>query len=498
MVPENNIANGGAASATELLDLSEVKVDPAWAMRVPSTLALRRQVLAFAMVDDHVCVAHSKPIDAGCATALKKHLKLPLKTYVAEPVSLKETLARLYSMREEASSRVPGAEESDSAVSLCDELLSAAMMQQASDLHIDPSETETLVRIRVDGDLHDYRPIPRSMHNAMVSRFKVLSGMDIAERRAPQDGRFRREGNDGKHIDIRVASLPTRHGERMTLRFLAAQTESLTLERLGMCGQDLGRFAHAISRPHGMVLITGPTGSGKSTTLYAGLRRLVSEGAFNVITIEDPIEYEMERVGQVEVDSADKVSFSKALRSVLRHDPDIVMIGEIRDAETADVAIKASLTGHLVLSTIHTNNAASAVTRLVDMGVDRFLIAATLRLAVAQRLVRRLCSKCRQPRPLTEAEAIALGVPDRSGETVYDAGGCHFCANRGYIGRLGLFELLSMDQSLSSLVANGADETALIQAGKTNGMRALSDDGLEKILEGQTSPKELLSAVTLW
>ncbi|MEL7338811.1 MAG: GspE/PulE family protein, partial [Planctomycetota bacterium] len=316
-------------------------------------------------------------------------------------------------------------------------------MQGASDLHIDPAETETLVRIRVDGDLRDYRPIPASIHTAMISRFKVLAGMDIAEKRAPQDGRFRREGNDGGQIDIRVASLPTRHGERMTLRFLAAQTESLTLERLGMAPTALDQFAHAIGRPHGMILITGPTGSGKSTTLYAGLRKLVAEGSFNIITIEDPIEYEMERVGQVEVDSADKVSFSKALRSVLRHDPDIVMVGEIRDGETADVAIKAALTGHLVLSTIHTNNAASAVTRLADMGVDRFLVAATLRLAVAQRLVRRLCRHCRKARPLEEAEAIALGHPDRAGATVYDAAGCHFCADRGYVGRLGVFELLS-------------------------------------------------------
>jgi len=482
----------------ERLDLSEVKVDPAWAMRVPSALALRRQVLAFALVDGHVCVAHAKLIDAGCIAALKKHLRMPLRTFLAEPQSLKATLARLYTLGNESSSRVSGGDETESAVSLCDELLSAAMMQQASDLHIDPAEHETLVRIRVDGDLRDYRPIPAALHNAMVSRFKVMSGMDIAERRAPQDGRFRREGNDGSHIDIRVASLPTRHGERMTLRFLAAQTESLTLERLGMAGPDLEKFAHAISRPHGLVLITGPTGSGKSTTLYAGLRKMVAEGSFNVITIEDPIEYEMDRVGQVEVDSADKVSFSKALRSVLRHDPDIVMIGEIRDAETADVAIKAALTGHLVLSTIHTNNAASAVTRLVDMGVDRFLIAATLRLAVAQRLVRRLCKKCRNARPLTEAEAIAIGRVGRAGETVYDAAGCHFCADRGYIGRLGVFELLSMDQSLSSSVASGADEAAIVAAARKSGMSQLSDDGFAKLLDGSTSPHELLSAVTLW
>ncbi|MEM6692304.1 MAG: GspE/PulE family protein [Planctomycetota bacterium] len=482
----------------ERLDLNEVKVDPAWAMRVPAALALRRQVLAFAVVDGHVCVAHAKPIDSGCVAALKKHVGKPIRPFLAEPQSLKDTLSRLYKLDQEPAARVSGGDDSESAVSLCDELLSAAMMQQASDLHIDPAEQETLVRIRVDGDLRDYRPISASMHSAMISRFKVLSGMDIAERRAPQDGRFRREGNDGSPIDIRVASLPTRHGERMTLRFLAAQTESLTLGKLGMAPEALGQFAHAIARPHGMILITGPTGSGKSTTLYAGLRKLVADGSYNVITIEDPIEYEMKRVAQVEVDAADKVSFSKALRSVLRHDPDIVMIGEIRDAETADVAIKAALTGHLVLSTIHTNNAASAVTRLADMGVDRFLVAATLRLAVAQRLVRRLCSKCHIPRPMTEAEAVALGHPEKAGATVYDPAGCHFCADRGYIGRLGIFELLSMDEKLSSLIANGADEASLMATSREAGMKFLSDDGLEKLLSGSTSPAELLSAVTLW
>ncbi len=482
-------------TAGERLDLTEVKVDPAWAMRVPGSLAVRRQVLAFAKVGDEVCVAHSKPLDSGCLAALKKHLRHSLKLFLAEPESLRETLSRLYSLREDAK---PDADDGESAVALCDELMNAALMLQASDLHIDPQQHDVLIRIRADGDLRDYRPIPLAMLSSMISRFKVLAGMDIAEKRAPQDGRFRREVAGGKHIDIRVASMPTRHGERMTLRFLAAQTESLTMERLGMSDRDLQQFNAAIERPHGLILITGPTGSGKSTTLYAGLRRLVTGGSYNIITIEDPIEYEMERVGQVEVDTADKVSFSKALRSVLRHDPDIVMIGEIRDGETADVAIKAALTGHLVLSTVHTNSAASAVTRLADMGVDRFLIAATLRLCVAQRLVRRLCRQCRKPRPLTEAEARMLNQPGQAGVTVYDAGGCHLCAARGYVGRLGVFELLAMDEELSQLVAAGADEVKLMQTAQKNGANRLSDDGFQKLLDGRTSPDELLSAVSLW
>ncbi|QGJ68951.1 General secretion pathway protein GspE [Planctomycetales bacterium 10988] len=489
--------NPSDLSSKALLDLNEVRIDPAWAMRVPSTLALRRQVIAFSFVDEHVCIAHAKPLDSACMGALQKHLKKPLRLFQAEPDSLRETLKRIYS--NQASTQVRSTtEEGETAVALCDELLNAAMMQQASDLHLDPGPNETLIRLRVDGVLHDYRPLPAAAHAGMISRFKVLANMDIAERRAPQDGRFRFETGDNRIIDIRVASLPTRHGERMTLRFLASQTESLTLERLGMEASDLERFNESILRPHGMILITGPTGSGKSTTLYAGLRRLISQGSYNVITIEDPIEYEMERVGQVEVDSSDKVSFSKALRSVLRHDPDIVMIGEIRDHETADVAIKSALTGHLVMSTVHTNSAASAITRLADMQIDRFLIAATIRMAVAQRLVRKLCRHCRKPRPLTEAEAIALGHPDAAGSEVFDAGGCHFCANHGYVGRLGLFEMLVIDQELSRMISSGADEATLTEAATERGMRRLTEDGLQKLLEGKTSVKEVLAGVSSW
>ena len=242
---------------------------------------------------------------------------------------------------------------------------------------------------------------------------------------SPQDGGFtHRFGQSDQSIDVRLASLPTKYGERMTVRLLALQTESLTLERLGMSERDLVCFSEAIEKPHGLILLTGPTGSGKTTTLYAALRRLIGGRELNVITIEDPIEYGISGVAQVEVDTADKVTFGKALRSVLRHDPDVVMIGEIRDAETADVAIKAALTGHLVFSTLHTNSAPSVVTRLVDMGVERYLIAATLRLAVAQRLVRRLCARCRRERELLPSEAAALGNPAAAGAAVYEPAGC--------------------------------------------------------------------------
>ncbi len=265
-----------------------------------------------------------------------------------------------------------------------------------------------------------------------------------------------------------------------------------------MLQRNLEVYSHSYAKPHGMILLTGPTGSGKTTTLYAALRKLIAQDEWNIVTIEDPIEYGIPGVAQVEVDSADKVSFGKALRSVLRHDPDIVMIGEIRDYETADVAIKASLTGHLVLSTLHTNSAASVITRLSDMGVDRYLTAATLRLAVAQRLVRQLCVHCRKPRELAAQEALALGHAEAAGCTVYEPAGCLYCANRGYRGRLGLFELLPVDEELSRSVARGAEEAEIVAYARQQQLSRLVDDAFEKVTSGVTTVRDAISAVTLW
>jgi type IV pilus assembly protein PilB len=335
--------------------------------------------------------------------------------------------------------------------------------------------------------------------SGVLSRFKVLAGMDIAEKRAPQDGGFKHQyGRSGDKVDIRVATIPTRHGERMTVRLLALQMESLSLERLGFGERDLAIVEAALARPHGMILLTGPTGAGKSTTLNAAIRRLMAAENLNILTVEDPIEYEIRGVGQVEVDAADKVSFTKALRSVLRQDPDVVMIGEIRDQETADIAVKAALTGHLVFSTLHTNSAASVVTRLVDMGLERFLVAATLRLAVAQRLVRQLCPRCRSARPLTVPEAAALAHPELAGKTAYDPAGCVYCGGKGFIGRLGLFELLPLDEEWSRMIADGADESALIRRMRELKVPTLQEDGIAKLLSGWTCPRDVIAAVTAW
>ncbi|MBL9095115.1 MAG: type II/IV secretion system protein [Planctomycetaceae bacterium] len=500
-------ARSGAAK--NLLDMDQVRVDPNCALRVPPALALRRQVLPFAVVEGQVFVACADEADSGALQAVQRLFEQPVQAQGAEPESLKRALTRIYGDGKGSSAVIvptrgridPRSAEADSkdSTGLCDELLHAAIVRQASDVHIDPYEETMQVRFRVDGQLEKYRKFPIALHNGLVSRFKVLGGMDIAEKRAPQDGRFSHKfGPTGQAVDIRVATLPTKYGERMTLRLLALQTESLTLERLGMNARDLSTFEDAINKPHGMILLTGPTGSGKTTTLYAALRKLIAHDEWNIVTIEDPIEYGIQGVAQVEVDSADKVSFSKALRSVLRHDPDVVMIGEIRDRETADVAIKASLTGHLVLSTLHTNSAASVITRLSDMGVDRYLTAATVRLAVAQRLVRRLCKHCRKPRELTAAEALALDHPEAVGATVYEPVGCMYCANRGYCGRLGVFELLPIDEPLARKIADGAEEAEIIAHTREHKVPRLTDDTLEKLMQGLTTPRDALSAVTVW
>jgi len=492
----------------ELLNLDEVRIDPLWAMKVPSTLALRRQVLPFAAVDGRVYVACANAEDRAALEAVERCVGLPVCPQAADPASLRRTLNRVFGPGTQTaptapararSSEASGDESGEDAVALCDELMHAALVRQASDIHIDPEEKHVQIRLRVDGVLERYRTFPTTALSGVISRFKVLGGMDIAEKRAPQDGGFtHRFGQTNQAIDVRLASLPTKYGERMTVRLLALQTESLTLERLGMSQRDLASFSNAIDKPHGLILLTGPTGSGKTTTLYAALRRLIAGQELNVITIEDPIEYGIAGVAQVEVDTADKVTFGKALRSVLRHDPDVVMIGEIRDAETADVAIKAALTGHLVFSTLHTNSACSAVTRLVDMGVQRYLIAATLRLAVAQRLVRRLCARCRRQRELLPSEAAALGNPDAAGQVVYEPAGCLYCANRGLVGRLGLFELLPVDESVSRHIVDGADEAALAGEIRRRGIPRLVDDALSKLYEGQTTVQEVLTAVTVW
>lgn len=496
--------------STELLDLDHVRIDPAWALRMPPEVAQRRHVLPLCKIDDTVIVASTAPLDPATERIVTNYVKHPYSVQLTTADSLKRACTRVFqrtlfeqpisdSAKEGRAEATDATHTSLDVVALCDEILGAAILRGASDIHLIPTAEQLLVHLRVDGELENYRQLPALAHSGIVSRLKVLAGMDIAERRAAQDGRIRsRIGGHSAPIEMRVATLPTRYGERMTLRILGTQNGQLSLPSLGLRDQDLTTFTSATSRPHGLILLTGPTGSGKSTTLYVAIEQLLRTRGGNVITIEDPIEYEIAGASQVEIDPADKISFSKALRSLLRHDPDVVMIGEIRDSETANIAVKASLTGHLVFSTLHTNNAAGVVTRLIDLGVEPFLVAATLRLSMAQRLVRRLCPHCRQPRTMTQAEAQVLGQPHLVGATVYEPQGCVQCAGRGTNGRIGLFELMPGNESLAQLISAGRDEQTLVAHAQEHGFQSLVDDGVAKLLDGTTSVSEVTQAVLNW
>jgi type II secretory ATPase GspE/PulE/Tfp pilus assembly ATPase PilB-like protein len=482
----------------DLLNADKLSVDPNLALRVPANLALRRLMLPFAMAEKKVLVACADPNDRAGLEAIERYLAAPVLARRAEIESLKRALARVYPDPAVAPIRAGGAarapEADDDAIGITDEILRFAVLRQASDIHLEPRRDILRIRLRVDGQLEELRRIPASRASGLISRLKVLSGMDIAEKRAPQDGAFTWSsgtGRDRPSVDIRAASVPVKHGERMTLRLLNQQAAGLTLEKLGMSRADMQSFGHAIASPHGMLLINGPTGSGKSTTLYAAIREM-DRDKLNIVTVEEPVEYEMEDISQVSVDTAEKITYAKALRSVLRHDPDVVMIGEIRDLDIADVAIKAGLSGHLVLSTLHTNSAPGAITRLIDMGVQPYLVAATLRLSAAQRLVRRLCADCRVARPLARPEAVALGVPQAAGQTIYQPAGCPLCANRGYAGRIGVYEIMVVDEELTGLISSNASEQKIREVAVFKGMRSLRQDAAEKVLAGITSVNEAI------
>lgn len=487
------------------LDLTQIKIDPSWALLIPPSLAVRRQIMPLCLLDGEVWVACRNPSDLSALRVLARHIPHPLRPVAATHESLQEVFRKIFgdlesAMRQNlpATLATSGTGETEDAATLCDGILRSALMRQASDVHVNPASDGLQIRFRVDGRLEDFARHPPALYAPIVNRLKVMSRLDIAEKRAPQDGGFRfQPSGDFSPVDIRTASLPSRHGERLTLRLLSSDSSRFSLDSLGFSPDQRDIFTRALDYPHGMLLVTGPTGSGKSTSLYSGIRHLLASRDLNIITIEDPVEYEMAGVIQSEVErKGEKLSFASALRSVLRHDPDVIMLGEIRDAETASLAIKASLTGHLVLSTLHTNTAAGAVTRLVDLGIDPFLVSAVLRLTASQRLVRRLCPRCHVPRPLTREEAQLLGCPEKEGTTVYEPGGCLHCAGRGFIGRIGLFELLPVGEQLSRLIAaGGASETALERA--CGNYRSLIEDARRKIFAGESTVKEVLSTIVI-
>ncbi len=487
---------------------------PAASRRVPYAFARAHGVLPLRDEGDAVLVLARADASVEGIAELKRVLQRPLKTLTVNAERFAAELAQAYNessapveqisadlSRDTDLARllqdIPKAEDllgstSDAPViRMINALLLQALRERASDIHFEPYELRSVVRFRIDGELRDVIEPPRALHAALVSRLKVMASMDIAEKRLPQDGRMALKLGD-KSVDVRVSTLPTGPGERVVLRLLDKDSARLDLTALGMSDDTLAAIDRLIREPHGIVLVTGPTGSGKTTTLYAAMSRL-PRGAMNVMTVEDPIEFALDGVGQTQVNARIELSFARALRSILRQDPDIIMIGEIRDIETAQIAVQASLTGHLVLATLHTNDAVSAVTRLADMGVEPYLLASSVLGVLAQRLVRCLCPSCRSEAPVTEGEAALLarsGLPPL--RRLYRPVGCTQCSQSGYRGRTGVYELILIDESLRRLIHDRAGEPALREACARGGARTLAVDGARWLANGTTSLAELL------
>ena len=381
------------------------------------------------------------------------------------------------------------AEDDAPIIRLINALLSQAIKEGASDIHVETYENRMLIRMRVDGTLREVLEPPRAMAPLIVSRLKVMAKLDIAEKRVPQDGRISLK-LAGRPVDVRVSTLPSGYNERIVLRLLDKQAGRLNLKHLGMDAETEKRLKVMIQKPHGIILVTGPTGSGKTTTLYAALTDL-NETTRNILTVEDPIEYYLDGIGQTQVNTKVDMSFARGLRAILRQDPDVVMVGEIRDVETAEIAVQASLTGHLVFSTLHTNTAVGAVTRLRDMGVEPYLLSSSLIGVIAQRLVRLLCQECKVAYQPSEQEAEILGLKSSAGTTVYRGGGCTTCNQSGYLGRNGIYELIEVDDAARNLIHTGSSEVSLERLARQSSP-SIRHDGARLVLEGRTSLEEVL------
>ena len=377
-------------------------------------------------------------------------------------------------------------------IKLINLMISGAIKERASDIHIEPFEREVLVRYRIDGVLYGKFNVPKSQQAAVVSRIKIMADLNIADHRLPQDGRIKIRLS-GKEIDIRVSIIPVQNGERVVMRILEKGSFLFGLEELGMARRDYETMDKVIKTSHGIILVTGPTGSGKTTTLYASLQRVLSPD-INVITVEDPVEYQMAGVGQIEVRPKIGLTFASALRSILRQDPDVILVGEIRDQETAEMAVHASLTGHLVFSTLHTNDSAGAITRLVNMGIEPFLVTSSTIAILAQRLVRKLCGRCKALKEIAPESIAELGqrAHEFDGRQAYEPVGCDTCQQRGYFGRTGIFELMIMSPTIQELTVEGADSNVIKREARKLGMHSLRDDGTVKVFDGVTSIEEVL------
>ncbi len=480
-------------------------IDPAVVKEFTPEIAHKYGVVPVVSQEDSVIVALSDPMGYDAVDSLRYVLHgRDVQAVLAPAAEIKAAMNKLYppddstmvETRDEMGLDAGSADgDSDDApvIKLCGLILTNAVKMKCSDIHLEPMEKYFRVRYRIDGALREMDSPPKRLQGAILSRMKIMSKMKISEKRIPQDGRIQIKVGE-KDLDLRVSSVPTNHGESIVMRILDKSNLALGLPQLGFLSDDQTKFERLIRLPDGVVLVTGPTGSGKTTTLYACLGQ-INQPDKKLITVEDPVEYQMEGINQVQVNKDVGLDFSAALRSILRQAPNIVMIGEIRDNETADIAMEAALTGHLVFSTLHTNDAPSAVTRLLDIGVKPFLVASALRAAMAQRLVRAICTNCKQPYAPTERDLKMLGAISKTiPETMYMGAGCSKCSNIGYKGRKGIFEIFEVDDTIQRLIFDHAPATLLRQRARELGMRTLREDGMLKVASGMTSLAEVLRA----
>ena len=470
--------------------------------------------LPMGVEDSTVTLAMADPLDSETVAAVRMFTKKDVKALLCSEQEILAGIERYYPESEsEANSSLPAAgvaEPTDDiehlrdmasevpVIRLVNNLIARAVERSASDIHLEPFEKDFRVRYRLDGVLHPVEAPPRNLQAAVLSRVKLMARLNIAEHRLPQDGRIQLKIL-GREVDLRVSTLPTLYGESVVMRLLdRSGSDRFELGRLGFSAAMLSRMEHFTSLPYGIFLVTGPTGSGKSTTLYSALKRINTQDR-KIITIEDPVEYQMDGINQIHVNPQIGLTFASGLRHIVRQDPDVIMVGEIRDRETADIAIRAALTGHLVFSTLHTNDAPSAVTRLTDMGIENYLLTSSLVAILAQRLVRVVCSECKKEDTVSGAwlRSVGLGAPQEQYK-VYRGAGCEACAQTGFRGRAGIFELMELNDEIRKMILANADAVSLAHAARTRGMRTLQEDGLDKMLAGVTTPEELMRVTQMF
>lgn len=492
------------------VDLNNYLVDERIIKLIPENIARKYKVIPIFKIGNALTVAMADPKDIMVMDDLARRSKCEIESVLSTQTAILNAIDQYYGVTgsvdevikdidkdrkkqkaegEADSKKLSEMAEEAPVIKLVNLIVMQAVKDGASDIHIEPEEDSLKVRFRVDGVLHEMFSPPKHLESALISRVKILSGIDISEKRKPQDGRFNIK-IENRNVDFRISTFPTIYGENVVIRILDKGAVLVDLNKLGFSKQSQKRFETLIKRPHGIILVTGPTGSGKTTTLYSALSTIDSEEK-NIITIEDPVEYHLGRIRQSQINPKAGLTFASGLRSILRQDPDVIMVGEIRDRETAEIAVQAALTGHLVFSTLHTNDAAGALTRLVDMGLEPFLISSSVIGILAQRLVRKICEKCKHP--YAPSGEILKGL-DMEAKELFKGKGCNACKSTGYKGRIGIFELLIVNEDIKKMIVDNASSDSIKKKAIDMGMRTLRDDGLAKVLEGITTADEVIKA----